>query len=158
MESGLACLPPQSPYEQLIGDVLGWHEQYPEDWIRVWNLVEEEWNRREPCPEGAANAFNIDAKLNGADIALGMLYGEGDFGKTMTISHSLRAGLGLQPRKRRRDSRSGSGLEGIPDTYKSGIEEIADEKFSYTDYSFRTIVDSTEKPRRRHGRTTWRAN
>ena len=86
VEAGLACLPSQSPYAQLIGDVVVWYEQHPEDWITNWNLVEEKWNKREPCPEGAANSFNIDAKLNGAYIALGMLYGDGDFGKTMTIS------------------------------------------------------------------------
>jgi hypothetical protein len=30
--------------------------------------------------------FNIDAKINGAYIALGLLYGGGDIGKTMSIS------------------------------------------------------------------------
>lgn len=145
VSAGLACLPAESPYAQLIGDVIEWSEQHPEDWITVWNLVEEKWNKREPCPEGAANPFNIDAKLNGAYIALGMLYGGGDFGKTMTISTRCGQDSDCNPASALGILGVVSGLEGIPDEYKSGIEQIADEKFSYTNYSFRTIVDSTEK-------------
>ena len=37
------------------------------------------------------------------------------------------------------------GYEGIPEEYRSGIPAIADEKFSYTDYSFNTIVESTQR-------------
>ena len=125
--------------------MLDWSEQHSDDWITVWNLVEDKWNAREPCPEGAANAFNIDAKLNGAYIALGMLYGEGDFGKTMRISTRCGQDSDCNPASALGILGVVLGLDGIPDEFKSGIEAIADEKFSYTDYSFRTIVDSTEK-------------
>ena len=37
------------------------------------------------------------------------------------------------------------GYDAIPAMYKSGIEGIADRKFDYTDFTFRTIVDSTER-------------
>lgn len=145
VEAGLACLPPQSPYAMLISDVLEWSEQHADDWVKVWNLVEEKWNRREPCPEGAANEFNIDAKINGAYIALGMLYGEGDFEKTMRISTRCGQDSDCNPASAVGVLGVSLGLEGIPDKFKSGIEGIADEKFSYTNYSFRTIVDSTVK-------------
>ena len=145
VEAGLACLPPQSPYAMLISDVLDWSEQHADDWIKVWNLVEDKWNRREPCPEGAANEFNIDAKINGAYIALGMLYGEGDFEKTMRISTRCGQDSDCNPASAVGVLGVSLGLEGIPDKFKSGIEGIADEKFSYTNYSFRTIVDSTVK-------------
>lgn len=145
VEAGLACLPPQSPYAMLISDVLGWSKQHADDWVKVWNLVEEKWNRREPCPEGAANEFNIDAKINGAYIALGMLYGEGDFEKTMRISTRCGQDSDCNPASAVGVLGVSLGLEGIPSKFKSGIEGIADEKFSYTNYSFRTIVDSTVK-------------
>lgn len=145
VSAGLACPPPESPYGQLIADVLEWSMAEPEDWIRVWNLVEDKWNQREPCPEGAANPFNIDAKLNGAHIALGMLYGGGDFGRTMAISTRCGRDSDCDPASAVGILGVVLGLGGIPDDYKSGIEAIADEKFGYTDYSFRTIVESTRQ-------------
>ena len=37
------------------------------------------------------------------------------------------------------------GYKAIPEEWKSGIPAIADQKFSYTDFTFRTICQSTEK-------------
>jgi len=37
------------------------------------------------------------------------------------------------------------GYRWIPETWKSGIPKIADTKFDYTDFTFKTIVDSTQK-------------
>src|SRR5437764_7622368 len=37
------------------------------------------------------------------------------------------------------------GYERIPDEWKSAIPALADTKFNYTDYSFHTIIESTEK-------------
>lgn len=145
VEAGLACLPPESPYAKLINDVLAWSKQYPNDWKKVWSLVEQKWNRRKPCPQGALAEFNIDAKLNGAYVALGLLFGGGDFDRTLDIA--TRSGqdsdcnastacgiLGVMHGRRR-----------IPDCWKSGIPAIADRKFSCTDFSFRAIVESTEQ-------------
>ena len=81
VEAGLACMPVRSPYAMLISDVLAWSKQHPQDWRKVWHLIEDKWNKRESCPEGALKPFNIDAKLNGGYIALGLLYGKGDFWK-----------------------------------------------------------------------------
>jgi hypothetical protein len=144
VEAGLAGLPPNSEYAKLISDLLAWSTNEA-DWTVVWRKIEEKWNGREPCPEGALRPFNIDAKLNGAYVALGLLYGKGDF--TTTIQVSTRAG---QDSDCNPSSAAGIlgvalGYKAIPDGWKSGIPAIADRKFQYTDYSFRTIVESTEK-------------
>ena len=97
VEQGLAAIPPASPYAKIITDVLAWSKQYPDDWEKVWGMVNAKWDQREPCPEGALLPFNIDAKLNGAYVALGMLYGQGDFGKTVEYRHARRPGFRLQP-------------------------------------------------------------
>ncbi|UCG86566.1 MAG: ADP-ribosylglycohydrolase family protein [Gemmatimonadota bacterium] len=143
VEAGLATLPPESPYAQVIADVLEWSRLHPDDWTETWRLVNEKWDRREPCPAGALQPFNIDAKLNGAYIALGLLYGGGDFYETMKISTRAGQDSDCNPASAAGVLGVILGYEGIPTEYTSGIPTIADEKFSYTDYTFNTIVEST---------------
>lgn len=147
VEAGLAVLPPKSPYAMLISDLLAWSKQNPgeQDWIKVWNMVEKKWNKREPCPDGALAPFNIDAKINGAYIALGMLYGGGDIEKTMNISTRCGQDSDCNPASAIGVLGVAHGYKALPAHLKAGIPAIADKKFSYTDYSFRTIVDSSVK-------------
>jgi hypothetical protein len=144
VEAGLACMPPQSPYAMTIRDVLAWSKQYPDDWKKVWQLIGEKWNRREPCPEGALKPFNIDAKLNGAYIALGLLYGNADFTRTMEIATRAGQDSDCNPSNACGILGTMIGYEKIPEQWKSGIPKIADTKFKYTNFTFKTIVDSTE--------------
>jgi hypothetical protein len=143
VEAGLAVLPPESPYARVIADVLGWSAEHPDDWVRVWELIDETWNRREPCSQGALDPFNIDAKINGAYVALGLLYGGGDFTQTMKIATRAGQDSDCNPATAAGILGVVLGYKGIPGEYTSGIEAIADETFSYTESSFRSIVDST---------------
>ena len=145
VEAGLACLPARSPYAQLVADLLAWSKAEPEDWIGVWNRLEQKWNRREPCPEGATHPFNIDAKLNGAYVAMGVLYGKGDIGATMRIATRCGQDSDCNPSSAAGIVGVAMGYKRIPEVWKSGIPAIAREKFRYTDYSFETIVESTMK-------------
>lgn len=145
VEAGVASIPAKSPYASLIGDVLLWSKQYPDDWQRVWRLIEEKWNKREPCPEGALKPFNIDAKLNGAYIALGVLYGKKDFGKTIEIATRAGQDSDCNPASAGGIVGVMLGYRAIPEEWKSGIPGISDKKFSYTEFTFKTICASTEK-------------
>lgn len=145
VEAGLACMPSRSPYAMVIGDVLAWSKQHPDNWKKVWHLIEEKWNKREPCPEGALMPFNIDAKLNGAYIALGLLYGKGDFGNTLEISTRAGQDSDCNPSNACGVLGVMLGYKRIPEKWKSGIPAIAGTKFDYTDFTFNTIVASTEK-------------
>lgn len=145
VEAGLACLPAKSPYAQVVADLLAWSKAEPEDWIGVWNRLEQKWNQREPCPEGATHPFNIDAKLNGAYVAMGVLYGKGDIGATMRIATRCGQDSDCNPSSAAGIVGVAMGYKRIPDAWKSGIPAIAREKFRYTDYSFETIVESTMK-------------
>lgn len=143
VQAGLASLPPESPYALLIGDVLSWSEQYQGDWQRVWRLVQDKWDRRDPCPAGALTPFNIDAKLNGAYIALGLLHGDGDFGRTMEIATRSGQDSDCNPSNAAGILGVMMGFDQIPEKWRHGLKEIGEEKFSYTDYSFEDIVRST---------------
>jgi hypothetical protein len=144
VEEGLKSIPPDSGYGKVIRDVLAWHDQYPRDWRKTWQLLEDKWDRADPCPDGAGVPFNIDARLNGAYVVLGLLYGDGDMGKTIEISTRAGQDSDCNPS-------SAAGILGvilgygrIPAEWKSGIPAIADTKFEFTQYSFNGIVKSTE--------------
>ncbi len=145
VETGLKSIPAKSPYAMVIADVLGWSKQYPDDWQKVWQLIEDKWDRRDPCPEGALKPFNIDAKLNGAYIVLGLLYGNKDFGKTIEIATRAGQDSDCNPASAGGILGVMLGYDAIPEEYKGGIAALSDRKFSYTDFSFNTIVESTEK-------------
>jgi hypothetical protein len=89
--------------------------------------------------------FNIDAKINGAYIALGLLFGQRDFGKTLDISTRSGQDSDCNPASACGVLGVMLGYRAIPDMWKSGIPAIADQKFRYTDYTFRTVVAATEK-------------
>jgi hypothetical protein len=143
VERGLACLPPGSRYASVIRDVLTWSAQYPDDWTRAWQRIADTWDRDESCPDGALKPFNIDASINGAYVALGLLYGRGDFAKTLEIATRAGQDSDCNP------STAGGilgvmlGYSGIPDAWKSGIPAVADRKFSYTQSSLNDICRIT---------------
>ena len=142
VEQGLACIPAQSDYGRLIRDVLDWTAQ-DNDWRRVWQKIQNKWDKNDPCPDGALRPFNIDAKINGAYIALGLLGGGGDFGKTMDIA--IRSGQDSDCNPSTAAGVLGVivGYRAIPDRWKSGIPAIADRKFAFTQSSYNDICRAT---------------
>ena len=66
------------------------HKQYPDDWKRAWFEIQKKWAEDVGCADGVFAAFDIDARLNAAYVVLGLLYGQGDM--TRTISIATRAG------------------------------------------------------------------
>lgn len=145
VEAGLACIPAGSEYGLLIRDVLDWSAQQPDDWRQVWHRIEAKWNKNDPCPDGALAAFNIDAKLNGGYIAMGLLYGRGDFHKTMEISTRCGQDSDCNPSNAAGILGVILGYSAIPAEFTANIPSLADKKFSYTDYSFNEICASTLK-------------
>lgn len=83
---GLACIPENSDYGNMVQDILNWHNQYP-DWKDTWQKVYEKWYKTRM----GTQANGVDVRVNGAYILVGLLYGEGEFWKTMNIS--MRCGM-----------------------------------------------------------------
>jgi hypothetical protein len=94
VEAGRQAVPLGSDYRSMIEDVIRWHAAFPDSWRRVWRLLETRWNAHNPVvkrdPGYVNREFNIDAKLNGAYVLLGLLYGNGSFARTIRIA--MRAG------------------------------------------------------------------
>ncbi|MBL9129141.1 MAG: ADP-ribosylglycohydrolase family protein [Verrucomicrobiales bacterium] len=143
--AGLACIPADSGYALLIRDLLEASARQPTDWRAVWRIVQDRWDKDDPCPDGALAPFNIDARLNGAYIAFGLLFGGGDFERTMEISTRCGQDSDCNP-----SSAAGVlgvilGYDRIPERFKTEFPTLGTRKFSYTDYSFEDIVRSTER-------------
>jgi hypothetical protein len=86
VENGLKAIPSRSLYAQLIRDVIRWHDENPSDWLKTWHLLQAKWGEVDHCPDGYKQPFNIDAKLNGGYVVMGLLYGNGDWYKTMNYA------------------------------------------------------------------------
>jgi hypothetical protein len=143
VETGLACIPAESPYGRLIRDVLAWSANEP-DWRKVWQKVEEKWDKHDVCPDGAHRPFNIDAKINGAYIAIGLLYGGRDWRQTMEITTRCGQDSDCNPASALGVLGAMRGYDELPARDQAEIAKLADVKFSHTDYSFNDIVKSTE--------------
>ena len=145
VEEGLLAIPAESGYARLVRDVLSWHAQDPTDWRKAWQRIEEKWNRGDLCPDGALAPFNIDARVNGAYVVLGLLYGDGDFAKTLEISTRAGQDSDCNPSSAAGILGVMLGYERIPEKWKAGIRGLADTRFEFTSYSFNEIVASTLK-------------
>jgi hypothetical protein len=144
VEAGLACIPAGSAYARLVRDVLQWSAAEPGDWRAVWQKLDDKWDKDDPCPNGAQNVYNIDAKLNGAYIAIGLIYGRGDWQQTMEITTRCGQDSDCNPSSAAGVLGTVLGFDRIPEQHRRDLAPLADTKFQFTDYSFNDIVKSTE--------------
>lgn len=144
VERGLRSIPAESAYAKLIDDVLRWSGENPDDWMKTWRLIENKWNKNDVCIDGALQPFNIDAKLNGGYVALGLLYGKGDFAKTLEVSTRSGQDSDCNPSSAAGILGVMLGYDRIPEVWKAGIPALADTRFAFTQYSFNEIVASTQ--------------
>lgn len=141
VRAALRSLPAASDYAKIVNDVLLLHEHYPADWTAAWKELEQKWGADHIC--GAGSTFNIDAKLNGAYIVMGLLYGEGDPMKTLEISTRCGQDSDCNPSNALAVLGVIKGFSQLPDSMKAGINAISDSLFINTDYSFSKAVNST---------------
>ncbi len=146
IEAGLACIPAKSQYTEAIRDVIKWHSENPTDWQLTWQLIEDKYNlnpeyRKFSCSDTRVN-FNIDAKINGAYIAMGLLYGEGDMEKTIVVSMRCGQDSDCNPSNAAGILATSMGMENLPVQYKTNIDETTN--FSFTAYNFPSLIKVCE--------------
>ena len=143
VKNALLAIPAESEYAQCVQDVIDLHAKYPDDWRAAWKVLNEKW--LDTDISGPLTPFNIDAKINGAFIVMGLLYGDGDFGKTMEVSIRCGQDSDCNPSNAAAVLGIRDGYSNIPDKWKGGIPAIADSVFIFTEYSFNKVVDNTVK-------------
>jgi hypothetical protein len=141
--AGLACLPAESEYARLIQDVLDGHERDSNDWESTWHVIEEKWNKHDSCIDGALDDFNIDAKINGGYVAMGVLFGNGDFAKTLEVATRAGQDSDCNPSSAAGVLGVMQGYKAIPEEWKKGIPAVAEVKFEFTQSSLNDVCRST---------------
>jgi len=143
VENALLSLPAKSDYSKIVKDVILLHKQYPSDWRAAWKELEGKWASEDMC--GAGSSYNIDAKLNGAYIVMGLLYGEGDPLKTMEITTRCGQDSDCNPSSAMAVLGVLKGFSGFPKEYRERVLSIGDSLFINTNYTFNKSVGNTLK-------------
>jgi len=143
IEKALLSIPSESDYYKIIKDVIRLYNQYPVDWRAAWKELEGKWGDVDIC--GAGSTFNIDAKLNGAYIVMGLLYGGGDPMKTLEISTRCGQDSDCNPSNAMAVLGVIRGFSNLPEDMQKGIQTFSDSTFIHTTYSFNKAVENTYK-------------
>ena len=145
VESALEMIPPESAYAQTIRTVIQGHREDPEDWRETWFKVLRKWSEDIGCPEGVFSPFNIDARINSAWVVLGLLYGDGDFGKTIDISARAGDDSDCNPATAGGILGTMIGYGNIPESWKQGLAAVEPLDFKYTTISLTEVYDLSFK-------------
>ena len=146
VEAGLKCIPGESLYAGTIRDLLQWYKENPTDWQKTWNLIEDKYqknleNRKASC-NNPKEKFNIDAKINGAYIVLGLLYGQRDIEKTITIAMRGGQDSDCNPSSAGGILFTTIGFKNLPKEYVSALDET--KFFSHTPYTVEKLIKVCE--------------
>ncbi len=141
VNEGLKAVPAESNFYKCISDVLKWHRQYPKDWKQAWLEVQKKWADDIGCPDGVFGPFNIDANVNSAYVVIGLLYGKGDFTKSLEIATRCGQDADCNPSSVGGILGTVLGYEKIPAYWKQGLHEAEDLDFKYTTISLNDVYE-----------------
>lgn len=136
----LANIPPGSSYARCISDVLACYRKDPSDWRAAWQMLHDNWEDHICTPD---HLFDIDAKINGAYVTIGLLYGGDDFARTMEIA--VRCGQDADCNASNAAAVWGAVhvLDAIPQEYRRSLKFLEDKPFAYTRYTYQDAAGKT---------------
>lgn len=139
VEQGLKTIPTKSKFHKCISDVIRWYKEEPTNWKRTWALYNEKYSEDTGCPELILAPGNIDATMNSAYVVMGLLFGHGDFGKTMEISTRCGQDSDCNPSSAAGILATMMGYSNIPEKWMPNLREVEDRDFSYTTMSLNDV-------------------
>lgn len=141
VEAGLACIPQESLYAQMVRDMLKWYRNDPKDWKLAWRCAKAKW--RENPDYQKFSSGDIDVKINGAMVLLGFLWGEGDPENTIRIAARGGYDSDCNPSSAAGVLFTSLGLKNIPAKYYTALDRS--KKFSFTAYDFPSLIEVCER-------------
>lgn len=149
------AIPSQSRFHQCMSDIIAWHRLYPGDWHRTWWECQKKYGQDRGCPDGVFMPFDIDALINSAYVTIGLLYGNGDFSKSMEIATRCGQDSDCNPSTVAGILGTMLGYHNIPERWMANLLEVEDRPFAYTDIplsrAYRMSFDQALKVISRNG-------
>lgn len=149
IDAGLKSIPAESQYAEMVRDVIKWYKEDSKDWQATWDKIEKKYHMNPEyahakCSEsGGKDKFSIDAKLNGAYIIMGLLYGEGDIDKTIVIAMRCGQDSDCNPANASGILCTTLGMSKLPEKFTSALNLKG--KFSHSRYDFPGLVEVSKK-------------
>lgn len=132
VQAGISVIPKGTQFREVVDSV---YEYYKAGKTRqeTWQMLENRWAYDDTCSKYNNQSANIDAKLNAAYVLIGLLYGEGDFEKTIVAATSCGQDSDCNPSTAASILGNFYGTKGINLKFLNNVDY--DKKFSYTDVS-----------------------
>ncbi len=137
----LETIPAASHFHKTISDTIRLHREHPDDWKRAWFELQRHHAEDVGCPEGVFHAFDIDARLNAAYVVLGLLYGNGDMSRTISIATRAGQDSDCNPSTAAGVLGTIVGYRRIPAYWKQGLDEVEALPFAHTTISLDNAYD-----------------
>ncbi|MDP2235393.1 MAG: ADP-ribosylglycohydrolase family protein [Bacteroidales bacterium] len=145
VEQAIKTIPEGTQFNECITDVIKWHKQYPNDWKATWFELQKKWNKDVGCPKGVFLSFNIDAKINSAYVAIGLLYGKGDFTRSVDIATRCGQDADCNPATAGGVLGVMLGYDAIPEFWLKPLQEVEELNFESTTMSLSKAYDMSYK-------------
>jgi hypothetical protein len=145
VEQAVKTIPEGTKFHDCIADVISWHKQFPEDWKTTWFELQKKYNKDTGCPKGVFLSFNIDAKINSAYVTIGLLYGMGDFTRSIDIAARCGQDADCNPATVGGVLGVMSGYSKIPEFWLKPLQEIEPLQFEGSPLSLNTAYELSMK-------------
>ena len=141
IKAGLACIPAESQYAEMVRDMVAWYKENPNDWEAAWEKCQKKY-RENPEYQKASNG-GIDVKINGAYVLMGLLFGKGDLDKTIIISTRSGQDSDCNPSNSAGVLFTTIGYDKLPARFTEKLDHNT--KFIFTQYNVNSLLDVCEK-------------
>lgn len=138
-------IPEGTEFRSCIDDVLRFWKQYPDDWHMCWLRISESHSHEIGSFDGIFNGRSISAVINSAYVAIGLLYGGGDFWKTMEIATRCGQDSDCNPATAVGVLATAKGFSAMPQEWKDAAECIKDVPFPYSEWSLGDLSEVTAR-------------
>ncbi|MDP3849266.1 MAG: ADP-ribosylglycohydrolase family protein [Luteolibacter sp.] len=142
VELGLQAIPADSQYAAFVRDMLQWSKEIPE-WEKTWELLNEKYYKNPEYVKKYGGNSQVDARINGAYVLMGLLYGKGDPDQTMIIATRCGKDSDCNPSTAAGVLFTTLGFKNLPERFTRNLDEK--QIFTSTVYNVPTLIDVCEQ-------------